>query len=68
VNNAGIFRMEGPEEIDMELWEQMFAVNQTGVFLGMKYAVPAMRKAGGGSIINISSTAGIVGVGGATAN
>ena len=67
VNNAGIFRMEGLEETTMEIWNRMFAVNQTGVFLGMKYAVPEMRKAGGGSIINISSVAGLVGAGAATA-
>jgi cyclopentanol dehydrogenase len=67
VNNAGIFRMEGLEETTMEIWNRVFAVNQTGVFLGMKHAVPAMRKAGGGSIVNISSVAGLVGAGAATA-
>src|SRR2546427_4501716 len=61
VNNAGIFRTEGVEATSRELWDQVIAVNQTGVWLGMKYAVPALRKAGGGSIINISSGAGIVG-------
>jgi cyclopentanol dehydrogenase len=39
----------------------VIAVNQTGVFLGMKHVVPAMRRAGGGSIVNIASTLGIVG-------
>src|ERR1043166_3924381 len=67
VNNAGIFRTEGVEATSMELWNQVIAVNQTGVWLGMKYAVPAMRKAGGGSIINISSGAGIIGTGMAAA-
>lgn len=67
INNAGILYMAGLEETTMEIWNKVFAVNQTGVFLGMKYAVPAMRKAGGGSIINISSIAGLIGVGGATA-
>jgi cyclopentanol dehydrogenase len=67
VNNAGILRIEGLEATTMEIWEQVFAVNQTGVFLGMKFAVPAMRAAGGGSIVNISSVAGLVGGGGATA-
>jgi NAD(P)-dependent dehydrogenase (short-subunit alcohol dehydrogenase family) len=67
VNNAGILYMEGLEETTLEIWNRVFAVNQTGVFLGMKYAVPAMRKAGGGSIINISSIAGLVGAGAATA-
>ena len=67
VNNAGILRVEGLEATTLEIWNQVFAVNQTGVFLGMKFAVPAMRAAGGGSIINISSVAGLVGGGGATA-
>ena len=44
------------------MWDRVIAVNQTGMFLGMKHAVPAMRRAGGGSIINISSTLGLVGV------
>jgi NAD(P)-dependent dehydrogenase (short-subunit alcohol dehydrogenase family) len=67
VNNAGIFRMEGVEATSLELWNQVIAVNQTGVWLGMKYAIPAMRKAGGGSIVNISSGAGIIGSGFAAA-
>jgi NAD(P)-dependent dehydrogenase (short-subunit alcohol dehydrogenase family) len=67
VNNAGIFRTEGVEATSMELWNQVIAVNQTGTWLGMKYAVPAMRKASGGSIINISSGAGIIGTGMAAA-
>jgi NAD(P)-dependent dehydrogenase (short-subunit alcohol dehydrogenase family) len=67
VNNAGIFRTEGVEATSMDLWNQVIAVNQTGVWLGMKYAVPAMRKAGGGSIVNISSGAGIIGTGMAAA-
>lgn len=67
VNNAGIFRMEGLEQTTLEMWNKVIAVNQTGVFLGMKAAVPAIRKAGGGSIVNISSIAGLIGVGAATA-
>jgi NAD(P)-dependent dehydrogenase (short-subunit alcohol dehydrogenase family) len=67
VNNAGIFRTEGVEATSLELWNQVIAVNQTGVWLGMKYAVPAMRQAGGGSIVNISSGAGIIGSGFAAA-
>jgi cyclopentanol dehydrogenase len=67
VNNAGIFRTEGVEATSMELWNQVIAVNQTGTWLGMKYAVPAMRRAGGGSIVNISSGAGIIGTGMAAA-
>jgi cyclopentanol dehydrogenase len=67
VNNAGIFHTEGVEATSMELWNRVIAVNQTGVWLGMKYAVPAIRKAGGGSIVNISSGAGIIGTGMAAA-
>ena len=67
VNNAGIFPTEGLEETDLALWNRVIAINQTGVFLGMKYAVSAMRDAGGGSIINISSVAGLIGSGMATA-
>lgn len=67
VNNAGIFPIEKLEETDLELWNRVIAINQTGVFLGMKYAVAAMRQAGGGSIVNISSIAGLIGAGMATA-
>ncbi len=67
VNNAGILRMEGIEDTTLEIWNRVIAVNQTGVFLGMRHAIPAIRQAGGGSIINISSIAGLIGVGGAAA-
>jgi cyclopentanol dehydrogenase len=67
INNAGIFRTEGVEATSLELWNQVIAVNQTGVWLGMKCAIPVMRKAGGGSIVNISSGAGIIGSGFAAA-
>ena len=67
VNNAGILRMEGIEETTLEAWNQVVAVNQTGTFLGMKHTIPEIRKAGGGSIINISSIAGLIGVGAAAA-
>lgn len=62
VNNAGIVRMAPLEETSLEAWNEVINVNQTGVFLGMKYAVPAMQRAGGGSIINISSVAGMIGL------
>jgi NAD(P)-dependent dehydrogenase (short-subunit alcohol dehydrogenase family) len=62
VNNAGIVRMAPLDETSLEAWNEVINVNQTGVFLGMKHAVPAMRRAGGGSIINISSVAGLVGL------
>ena len=61
VNNAGIFPMFRVEETTVELWDQVMDINVTGVFLGTKHAIPAMRAAGGGSIINISSVAGLVG-------
>jgi NAD(P)-dependent dehydrogenase (short-subunit alcohol dehydrogenase family) len=67
VNNAGIFPIEGVEATNMELWNRVIAINQTGVWLGMKYAIPAMRQAGGGSIVNISSIAGLIGSGMAAA-
>jgi NAD(P)-dependent dehydrogenase (short-subunit alcohol dehydrogenase family) len=62
VNNAGIVRMAPLDETSLEAWNEVINVNQTGVFLGMKQAIPAMRRAGGGSIINISSIAGLVGL------
>ena len=61
VNNAGIYRTEKVEETSEELWDQVMDINGKGVFLGTKAAIPEMRKAGGGSIINISSVAGLVG-------
>ena len=61
VNNAGIYRTETVEETSEELWDQVMDINGKGVFLGTKVAIPEMRKAGGGSIINISSVAGLVG-------
>ena len=61
VNNAGIFRTEGVEETSEALWDQVMEINSKGVFLGTKHAIPEMRKAGGGSIVNISSVAGLTG-------
>ncbi len=63
VNNAGIFRRNSIEETSEELWDQVLDVNAKGVFLGTKYAIPAMRRAGGGSIVNISSISGMIAVG-----
>ena len=68
VNNAGILRRDGIEETTKELWDTVLAVNATGVFLGTKYAIPAMRKAGGGAIVNISSISGMVALGGPAYN
>ena len=67
VNNAGILLRSKIEETAVEDWDRIMAVNVKGVFLGTKCAIPAMRQAGGGSIINISSTAGLVGSPGETA-
>ena len=61
VNNAGIARGGSIEETSEELWDEVMAVNAKGVFLGTRRAIPAMRRAGGGSIINVSSIAGILG-------
>ncbi len=62
VNNAGILRFESIEETSLETYEAVIRVNQIGAFLGMKAALPALRAAGGGSIVNISSTAGLEGM------
>jgi len=61
VNNAGISRRMPLDEFPVETWDSIMAVNVRGVFLGMKHAIPAMRKGGGGCIINMSSIAGLVG-------
>ena len=62
VNNAGIGGGGKVEETALEEWERVMDVNAKGVFLGTKAAIPHMRAAGGGSIINISSQLGIVAV------
>ncbi|MCH8234738.1 MAG: glucose 1-dehydrogenase [Chloroflexi bacterium] len=69
VNNAGISAPGRPptEEQTVEGWDAVMAVNAKGVFLGTKHAIPEMRKAGGGSIVNISSIYGNVGSKGGTA-
>ncbi len=62
VNNAGIAGVnKPPHEITLEEWEKVISVNVSGVFLCTKYAVPFMKQAGGGSIINLSSIYGLVG-------
>jgi len=67
VNNAGIAQRGGVEDTSVEDWDRTMDINAKGVFLGMKYAIPAMLQNGGGSVINISSTSGIVGFPGGTA-
>ena len=61
INNAAIYKRTPIVQTDLDEWNQIMDINSTGVFLGTKHAVPAMQKSGGGSIINISSTAGLVG-------
>jgi NAD(P)-dependent dehydrogenase (short-subunit alcohol dehydrogenase family) len=58
-NVAGIFRIQGTEAETLEGWNRIIAVNQTGVWLGMRAAIAEMRKAGGGAIVNISSMNGL---------
>jgi 3alpha(or 20beta)-hydroxysteroid dehydrogenase len=59
VNNAGTIARQGIVDTAVEAWNRTIAVNLTGPMLGMKYCAPAIRDSGGGSIINISSTAGL---------
>jgi len=61
VNNAGISGSAGADLMSSEAWDKVMDINAKGVFLGLKYAIPAMQKAGGGSIVNISSISGFVG-------
>jgi len=63
VNNAAILIRKEIEETTGEEWDLIMDVNAKSVFLGTKHAIPAMRRAGGGSIVNISSISGLVGVG-----
>jgi len=65
VNNAGIGGGNTPlVEVTEELFDRVVATNLKGVFLGMKYEIPAMLAVGGGAIVNLSSTVGLVGFGG----
>lgn len=63
VNNAGIFQVMNMAETSLDDWNRMIAINQTGVFLGMKLAAEIMKPQGSGSMINISSIAGLSGAG-----
>lgn len=62
VNNAGILRFEPLESMTLESYLEVVSVNQVGCFLGMQAVIPALRAAGGGSIVNISSGSGLEGV------
>ncbi len=61
VNNAGILLMKGVEDTSTEEWDHLHNINSKGVFLGSKAVIAAMRESGGGSIVNISSIAGLIG-------
>ncbi|MBS0577873.1 MAG: glucose 1-dehydrogenase [Proteobacteria bacterium] len=62
VNNAGIYRTQATVDVSVEDYLQIIRINQLGTFLGLRTCYPQMRDAGGGSIVNIASTAGIEGV------
>ena len=61
INNAGITIRKSIEDTSEEDWDRIMAINAKGVFFGTKHSIPVMRQAGGGSIVNISSTAGLTG-------
>jgi len=61
VNDAGLSGSAVEDLFDIAAWDRLMAVNARGVFLGMKFAIPIMKAAGGGSIVNISSISGITG-------
>src|SRR5207247_7745780 len=61
VNNAGISGGIDADLMSTTAYDKLMEINAKGVFLGMKHAIPAMQRAGGGSIINISSISGVVG-------
>ena len=65
INNAGVIAYEPLHELEMDAWLRMIAVDQTGVFLGMREAVRVMRRQKSGSIVNISSIWGSAAVAGA---
>ena len=61
VNNAGITTSTDIDEMTEEEWDRIMAVNAKSVFLGTKHAIPAMRRSGGGSIVNLASVGGFQG-------
>ncbi len=61
VNNAGVSGSAEQDFYSTDAWHRIMAINATGVFFGIKHAVPAMKASGGGSIVNLSSIAGIIG-------
>lgn len=67
VNNAGIVLGADTESTTLQQWRALMSINLDGVFLGTKAAITAMKQSGGGSIVNLSSIAGIIGIAGAAA-
>ena len=67
VSNAGIIAYESVHDLTLDAWHKVIAVNQTGVFLGMREVIPSMRERKQGSIVNVSSIWGIAAVAGAHA-
>ena len=67
VNNAGVVSRVPLEDLNVDEWDRVMDINSKGVFLGTKAAIPEMRRSGGGSIVNISSVAGLVGGDGSAA-
>lgn len=61
INNAGVRESGGVEETTLEQWHRLIDVNLTSIFLGCRAAVPALRKAGGGAIVNVGSITGLRG-------
>jgi 3(or 17)beta-hydroxysteroid dehydrogenase len=61
VNDAGLSGSAVADLFDTAAWDRLMSINARGVFLGMKFAIPIMKAAGGGSIVNISSISGITG-------
>ncbi len=66
VNNAGIASPKTMAQMEMDEWNKVMDINLNGCVIGMKYVIPEMQKAGGGSLINISSIGGIVGMAGSS--
>lgn len=66
VNNAGVASPKTMTQMEMDEWNKVMDINLNGCVLGMKYVIPEMQKAGGGSLINISSIGGIVGMAGSS--
>jgi NAD(P)-dependent dehydrogenase (short-subunit alcohol dehydrogenase family) len=62
INNAGATLFKGIEDTSEEDWDRILNTNLKAIFLGCKYAIPAMRRSGAGSIVNIASVAGLIGM------